>query len=804
MLKNHFTIALRSLIKSKVFSLINIIGLSIGITCALIIILFIRYEMNFDHNHKKADLIYKVVQETKFAEETQYWNTTAYPLAEAIRNDFSELPYVTQVAGPMPRLFRVEDQMGNVSRFEEKYVLFVDSYYSKVFDLNWIEGDPSTALSRPSSVVLTQSIVKKYFNQEIQAKESVLGKHMMLNNKDELTVTGVIEDAPGNTSLKYTMLIPYEFFRVNNPYFSSNWSGNYQGSTFIVTKEGQSTAPIEKQLLVWKKKYLKPEDNSRITYQLQPLKKMHIDGKYGSSPESYVMPMKMIYAALGVAIFILLIACFNFINLATAQAANRAKEVGIRKIMGSSKLGLVTQFLYENILLVSFTIAVSIALTQFSINIINKFLSIINLQLTLDWSAVLFVLLIGCLVIILACVYPALIMASYRPIESLKSKFVNQQRGSLSLRRSLIVFQFVIVQLFIIGTLVVAFQMDYFKNTDLGFSKEYPIIITNLNGLDKNESFRQKLLSNAAIKDVSFSSSSPVSEYNQHYGTSFRLPSQLETEGKEAEMKGVDTNFISLYGLTLLAGRNFTVNEERFKEFVVNEKVIKAMGWTPEEAIGRQLTINEGTATIIGVVKDFHNNSLQDEITPCILINWSYFLERAHIQLERTSDLSKVLPFIESAWRETYPEGIFNFTFLDDALARNYAIEQLVYKGFISFAILAIIIGCLGLYGLVSFVSIRKTKEVGIRKVLGASVANILQLFTKEFVMLVLLSFIIAAPLSYYFMNQWLVSFVYHIALSWWIFALAALLTIAIALFTISFQTIKAALSNPVESLRSE
>jgi putative ABC transport system permease protein len=804
MLKNHFTIALRSLIKSKVFSLINIIGLSIGITCALIIILFIRYEMNFDHNHKKADLIYKVVQETKFAEETQYWNTTAYPLAEAIRNDFSELPYVTQVAGPMPRLFRVEDQMGNVSRFEEKYVLFVDSYYSKVFDLNWIEGDPSTALSRPSSVVLTQSLVKKYFNQEIQAKESVLGKHMMLNNKDELTVTGVIEDAPGNTSLKYTMLIPYEFFRVNNPYFSSNWSGNYQGSTFIVIKEGQSTAPIEKQLLVWKKKYLKPADDSRITYQLQPLKKMHIDGKYGSCPESYVMPMKMIYAALGVAIFILLIACFNFINLATAQAANRAKEVGIRKIMGSSKLGLVTQFLYENILLVSFTIAVSIALTQFSINIINKFLSIINLQLTLDWSAVLFVLIIGCLVIILACLYPALIMASYRPIESLKSKFVNQQRGSLSLRRSLIVFQFVIVQLFIIGTLVVAFQMDYFKNTDLGFSKEYPIIITNLNGLDKNESFRQKLLSNAAIKDVSFSSSSPVSEYNQHYGTSFRLPSQLETEGKEAEMKGVDTNFISLYGLTLLAGRNFTVTEERFKEFIVNEKVIKAMGWTPEEAIGRQLTINEGTATIIGVVKDFHNNSLQDEITPCILINWSYFLERAHIQLERTSDLSKVLPFIESAWRETYPEGIFNFTFLDDALARNYAIEQLVYKGFIAFAILAIIIGCLGLYGLISFVSIRKTKEVGIRKVLGASVANILQLFTKEFVMLVLISFIIAAPLSYYFMNQWLASFVFHIALSWWIFALAALLTIAIVLFTISFQTIKAALSNPVESLRSE
>jgi putative ABC transport system permease protein len=801
MLRNNFITAWRNLIRNKSLSIINILGLSIGITCSLVITIFIRYELSFDRYHEKANQIYKVVQETKFAEETQYWNTTAYPLAEAIRNDFAGLPFVTQASGPVPRLFRVEDQAGNISRFEEQYVLFVDPHYPKVFDFQWIEGNPATALAKPSSVILTRSLVKKYFNQE---KSSVLGKHLMLNNKDELTVTGVLEDAPANSSLKYTMLIPYEFFRINNPYFASNWSGNYQGSTFIVLKEGQSANELEKQFGAWKKKYLKPEDDNRITYRLQPLKAIHTDEKFGSSPQSYVMPQKIIYAAMGIAIFILVIACVNFINLATAQAANRAKEVGIRKIMGSSKMGLVVQFLNENILLVSFTLVVSIAFTQSAINVINETLSIINLNLILDWSAVTIVVLIGCLVIILACIYPALMMASYRPIESLKNKFISQGTGGLSLRRSLIIFQFAIVQLFIIGTLVVAFQMDYFNNKDLGFNNEEPIVITNLNGLDKNETFRQKLLSHKDIKEVCFSSSSPVSDYNQHYGTSFRLASQSETEGKEAEMKGIDTNFISFYGLTLLAGRNFTSVEEDFKEFIVNEKVTKAIGWTPEEAIGRQLTINEGTATIIGVVKDFHNNSLQDEITPCILINWKYFLERAHIKMQLQKSFAGTLPIIESTWKEIYPEGIYNFMFLNDALTKNYAIEQLVYTGFTTFAALAIVIGCLGLYGLISFVAHRRTKEIGIRKVLGASVANILQLFSKEFIMLVTIAFVIAAPLSYYLMNGWLQGFAYHIELSWWIFLLGAFSTVAIALCTISFQTIKAALSNPVDSLRSE
>jgi len=804
MLRNNFLLAWRNLIRNKSFSIINILGLSIGITCSLVITIFIRYELSFDHNHQKADQIYRVVQETKFAEDAEYWTTTAYPLAEAIRNDFAELPFVTQASGPVPRLFRVEDQAGNVTRFEENYVLFVDPYYAKVFDFHWLEGDPETALLKPASVVLTQSLARKYFNLETLQKESILGKHMMLNNKDELTVTGVVADAPGNTSLKFNMLIPYEFFKVNNAYYSSNWSGNYQGTTFLVLKEGQSTVTLEKQLSEWKNKYLKPEDDNRITYRLQALKKMHTDAKFGSSPQSYVMPEKMIYAGIGVAIFILVIACVNFINLATAQAANRAKEVGIRKVMGSSKAGLITQFLNENILLVGFTLVVSLALTQFAIDKINQILSIINLNLSLDWSVVLIVLLIGCLVILLACLYPAVVMASFRPVESLKLKFSNQRTGGLSLRRSLIVFQFSIVQLFIMGTLVVAAQMDYFQNKYLGFSKEDPIIMTNLNELEKTEVFRQKLLSNPAVKEVSFSSSGPMSDYNHHYGTSFRLPGQREEDGKSAEEKGADLNYLSFYKLELLAGRNFSSLKENFDEFIVNEKVIKAMGWTPEQAIGQKLVINEGTATIVGVIKDFHNNSLQDEITPCILLNSSNWLERSNIKLQHRTNLSETLLFIENTWKELYPEGIYSYSFLDDALAKNYALEQLVFKGFMTFSMLTIIIGCLGLYGLLSYVTIRKTKEVGIRKVLGASIIQIVELFSREFIILIVLAFLIAAPLSYYFMNQWLQDFAYRIEISWWMFALGALLAVVIALFTVSYQSIKAALANPVDSLRNE
>ena len=803
MFRNNFILAWRNLGRQKVFSVINILGLSIGITCCLVISIFVRYELGFDHYHEKADQTYKVVQETKFAEGMKYWNTTAYPLAEAIRNDFSNVSMVTQASGPVPRMFRAEDKSGNVFRFEEEYVLFVDPYYPKVFDFTWIQGNPETALSNTSSVVLTESIARKYFNKEMSNEESILGRQMMLNNKDELTITGLVADAPGNTSLKFNMLIPYAFFKMHNEYSANNWSGNYQGSTFVTFNKDQSPETLEKQFIAWKKKYLKPEDDNRIDYKLVPLKEMHTNSKYGSGPRSYVMPLKMIFAAIGVAIFILAIACVNFINLATAQAANRAKEVGIRKMMGSSKGGLVTQFLAENILLVSITIVVSVAVTQFAIDGINQMLSIITLKLAFDWISLVIVFIVGLLVVIFACLYPSAVMASFKPVDSLKSKF-NNRTGGLSLRRTLIVFQFAIVQLFIIATLVVGAQMNYFKNADLGFSRKDPVIAVNMNEPAKAEVFRQQLLSNPEIKDVTFSSSSAIAEYNHNLGTSFRLPGQGEEDGIGAEEKGVDLNYIPFFGLDLIAGRNFLSMEETFTEFVVNERVCKALGRTPTQMLGQRLIINEGEGTVVGVIKDFHNKSLQDDISPCIFLNSSWWLERVNVKLHSTANMPDVLSFVEKQWKELYPEGVYKYSFLDDSIAQNYALEQLVYKGFSVFSILTILIGCLGLYGLLSFITLRKTKEVGIRKALGASVGQIVGMFNKEFIVLVIIAFVIAAPLAFYFMNQWLQDFTYRISLTWWMFGVGVLLTIVITLATISYQSIRAAMANPVDSLRNE
>jgi len=796
------TLAWRNLMRHKAFTFINVLGLSVGITCCLTITIFIRYETSFDTYHQKASRTYRVVEDFKSAEQVQHWNTTAYPLAEALRNDFKEIPLVTQAAGPLHRLFKIEDEHGNVARYED-HALMVDPFYLQVFDFTWLAGNPETALSQPNSVVLTESIALKYFGTAMHEKQSVLGKHILLENKDELTVTGLIADAPHNTGLPYSLLIPYEFFKKNNPYFANNWSGNYQGTTFVTLEAGQSVRDLEQRMAAWKKKYLKPEDDRRITYALQPITEAHNDVVYGAGPGSYTLPQKFIYAATGIAFFVLLIACVNFINLSTAQAANRAKEVGIRKVMGSSRLGLVTQFLRENSLLLAFTLVVSLALTQMALGYINQTLAIIDLHLTMDLQAVSTAFAIGVVVMALACLYPAVVMSSYKPIEALKSRFSGGAEQGITFRRTLIVFQFAIVQIFIIGTIVVAAQMKYFKTKDLGFTTE-AIVITYLHGREHDETLREQWLANSAIADVSFASSSPLRSYHDRYGTSFHLPHQAEEEGQEAEMKGTDVNYLSFYNLTLLAGRNFTTVEDSLKEFIVNEKLIASLHWTPEQAIGQRLTINEGEGTIVGVVKDFHNESLQDDITPCLLINWKPFLGVANIKIAKNQNMEATLAFIEKTWKARSPDGIYYYDFLDKTLARKYSLQHMVFQGFTAFALLAISIGCLGLYGLLSFMALRKTKEVGIRKVLGASVAQIVGLFSREFITLLVIAFVIAAPLAGYFMNAWLHDFAYRISLSWWMFALGMGLTVVIMLLTIAYKSIKSALANPVEALRNE
>ncbi len=796
MSRYYVKIGWRSLLKNKLSFLINIAGLSLGVTCCLILLIFIRYESSFDRYQPHADRTYRVVQHTEYPEQTLYWNTTAYPLAEALRNDFPEMEIVTQTAGPVSRIFNIENKNGSITHFEENNVLFADSFYYQVFDLGWIAGQPQTAFQHANSIVLTESMVIKYFGPD----QDVTGRTIKLK-EEPLMITGVVKDAPGNTNLRYHMIISYEFFKKHNSYFSGNWSGNYEGTTFVVLKESGIRTNLESKISSWKKKYLKPEDDSRISYFLQPLPDIHNETLYGSIPGGYVMPKKLLRVAVFVALFILLIAIVNFINLITAKSSTRLKEVGVRKVVGSTRLDLIKQFVTENTLVVLLSLIFSIGLTYGLIDQLNNLLSIINLQLSFQPDDFRLLLLIGAGTILLATIYPAVVLTSFKPIQILKKDILLTNLRGFSLRKGLTVFQFVLVQLFVIAAIVVATQMNLFRNTELGFTAG-DIVMTPAPEYIKLNTYRNSLLENKDIKAVAFGSGPPMAVDGFALGTTFRLPSQSIEEGQEARLKIGDRYYLDFYDLELVAGRNITENKESFDEFVVNEKLLKSFGWAPEEAIGKKLLINEGEATIEGVVKDYHNNSLQREISPCIILNWVYFNDQAFIKV--AAENPPPLSAIEEIWKSTFSSSVYRHQFLDESIEKEYMLEQLIFKGFTIFSFLVMIIGCLGIFGLMSFLTLQKTKEVGIRKVLGATVMQIITFFSKEFILLIALAFIIAAPLTYYVMELWLRNFTYRIELTVWMFLTGGILTLLIALLTSGFHTVRAALTNPAGSLRSE
>ncbi|RKN82938.1 ABC transporter permease [Ulvibacterium marinum] len=801
MLRNYFKIAWRNLLKNKSSSFINIMGLTIGISTCMVILIFVRYESTFDAHHSNAEKTYRIVQRYSLPEETLYWNTTAYPLAEALRNDFPEIDVVTQISGPVSRVFQVEDNFGNVKRFEESQVLFVDAQYPKTFDVHWLAGDLNSALSGINSVVLTAELAKKFFGLEKENYNSILGRTIFLQSKDPFTVTGVVASPPGNSDHQYTMLIPYEFFKINNEYFSSNWSGNYQGTTFVVLRSAKIKEALEKKIAGWKKKYLNPEDDKRIAYALQPLKEIHNETLYGNSPGGYIMPANILNTALIVALFILLIAIINFVNLLTAQSNSRSKEVGIRKVMGGGRFNLIVQFIFENSLIIIGILALSVFIVRILLNFLNTNLSVIDLQLELGWSHVGILLFIGGLTLALAAVYPALVVSAFKPIQALRNSIRFSGTNRFNLRKSLVTFQFAVVQLFVIAAIVLAMQMNHFRETDLGFSSD-AVVITETPEFEKLEVYRERLLGNSGINKVAFGSGPPMAVNGIQLGTNYRLPEQPEEEVMMAEMKIADIHYLDFYDMELVAGRNFLGNKEAFDEFIVNETLLKSYGWNAEEAIGKKIQINEGQATIVGVVKDFNNNSLQNEISPCILLNWTYYQSNAFIKISDANHLS--LGVIKNIWEQTFNNSIYDYQFLEDSIEKEYAVENLVFTGFGIFSILAISIGCLGLFGLMSFMISKKAKEIGIRKVLGATLFENLSLFTKEYIGLVALAFLVAAPLVYYFMNQWLEGFTYRIELSFWMFLSGGFVTLIIAILTCSFQSIKAALANPIYALKEE
>jgi len=816
MIKNYFKVAFRHLSKNRTYTTINVIGLALSITCTLVIYVFLNYETNFDAFHSQSDSTYRVVEHSRTASGVQYRNTTAYPLAEALRQDLSVLN-VTQAAGPIGGVIGRENEIGQIARFEENNILFVDPYYLQVFDFKktdelWIAGNPQTAFLDPNSIVLTQQAVEKYFPSIDTQYNSVVGETLQLNDQDVLTITGVLRKPPTNTNLQFQVLIPYEFFKARNTYVASDWSGNHQGTTYVTLPTSGDIADWESQINVLKDRYMDTDHAQRTTYHLQPITEIHTETLYGSSIGSYVIGKNTLMVLIFLAVFLIAIACFNYINLTTAISVRRLKEMSIRRAAGGTRSQIITQIMVEVLTITVLAGIISIVSTEWVLNYISKSISIISLDLNLDYTIIIFLFILVAIITILAGFYPGLSLSKNKTRLEFKNSVSRKFSNLFSIRQGLIVIQFSIACLLMFGTMVIAQQMHFVRSTDLGFSKDAKIVIDIPNQEPgKHDIFRERLLQNPAIENISFSSGPPTTNGRQ-YGTNYRLVSEQVDQMRNAELKVVDLNYHKFFDLNILAGNWLTEANvvDGFNGFIVNETLVRSFGLEPENAIGQTIIINEGKAPIVGVVEDFHNNSLQEEITPYLMFYWGgvNFFDRAVIQFQKTAlsnqAINDNLKYVEEIWKKVFPDGIYGYEFLDDYLARNYTVENFFFYSVNIFSAISFFIACLGLFGLASFTVERRTKEIGIRKVLGASIGNIVNLLNKDFLKLVAIGFMLAIPFAWYVMNRWLQEFAYRIEIGYGVFIIIGTVAILIAMVVVSWQTIRASLVNPINSLRNE
>jgi len=623
------------------------------------------------------------------------------------------------------------------------------------------------------------------------------------NNLYNLKVAAVMPDIPGNSEFPFVMLISYETIRKSLPSDWGNLSSSHQ--TYVVLPYGMSAGTAEATLNSFVKRH-NNSNNSEQHYVLQPLSNIHYNPElYGGFAQTPITK-EMILAMAIVGIVLLLTACINFINLATAQALKRAKEVGVRKVLGSSKRQLLLQFLCETLLVVLFATSLSVILTELALPYLNELLELkMTFRILGDPVLLLFLVAQALLVTLFAGFYPAFVLSSFQPITALKSRTNLQKAGGVSLRQVLVVLQFTICQVLIISTILVNEQMDYFRNKPLGFDKDAVITVymPTASGL-KMQPLRQELLNNPAIRAISFASDAPASGSIQL--SNFFFNNATEGEAYQTQKKFADAHYYDLFNMKFLAGHTYT-DGDSLKHMIINDTMRRKLGLkSPGDAIGKKISIGGGdelAGPIVGVVADFHQASLQQPIEPLIMTRnpSDYTTLSVKISLNQKQE---ALKHLEKVWNMAYPDDVFNYEFLDESIAQFYEDEARQNTLFKIFSFIAIFIGCLGLYGLVAFMAVQRTKEVGIRKVMGASVFNITVLFSKEFIKLVLIAFVVAVPIAYYLMHLWLQNYTYRISINYWPFILAGLATLLIALLTMSSKAIQAALANPVVSLKSE
>ena len=796
MLQNYFKTAWRNLRYQRRYTTLNVLGLTIGMTGGLLIFLFVRHHLSTDRYQTKFDRIYRIVYDQHLPDGTvEYGSEAPWPMANALRSTLASSQQAAFLSMNRELTLSINQPSQGVKRFlMHAGSAFVEPQWFNVFDYQWLAGNPKTALSQPNTMVLTQSSANQYFGTT-----DPIGQRVRLNDQVEVTVTGLLADPMGVTDLDLGVFISAATLpAIKSEYKPDDWSVlNSTDRVFVVLQDASSLTGLETTLSKIATQNYGPQ--SMVHFMAQPLADVHFDVKRRGG----VIRSSMLWSLGVLGILLVLTACINFINLATAQALGRGKEVGVRKTLGSTRTQLAVQFLVETGLLTVGSLLLALLLTVLLLPLFKSWTKT-PVHVSVDALTGLFLAGLVSSVILLAGGYPALVLSGLRPILALRGKLTAQAIGGLSLRQLLVGAQFVIGQLLLIGAIIVTAQMRYIQQADLGFQKENIILVKLPQAPPSTpQAFKNELRTYPAIRDVSLGFLPPSTP--GLYGGPFTFGNRVQEEKFPIRERFADSDYLKTYGLALLAGRTLSPSDT-IKEYVVNEALVRKLGIRdPQQIIGQRMQyyLSGVPLPIVGVVKDFQLQSLHEAVQPCFIAAKADLYRQAGIRLAG-QDVAQALRQIEQSWQKFYPNQVFEATFLDGTLAQYYETETLISRLVDTASLVAILIGCLGLYGLVTFVVIQRTKEIGIRKVLGASVLSLVALVAKDFLKLVGVAFLIAVPLGWYLMTRWLQGFAYKTRVEWWFFGLAGLAMLGVALLTVSFHSIKAAMVNPVKSLKSE
>lgn len=798
MFKLNLKIALRNLWKYKGYTAINIFGLSIGLASCLLIFIFVRYETSYDKGYANSDRIYRIVSQWNYPDGNEFYSQgVPMPLAPAMRADFSQFEKVAAIQQDRG-IVKVRTQNGKPEIKTSEDVYFAEPSFFEIFEYKWLSGNPTQSLTAPNTVVLTEKAASTYFGNW----KNAIGKSINFQNNTDYKITGVIEDHGPNTSYPIDIIFSYASFQGRN---LKRWqSVSSSSECYVLLKPGTDISELKGPIKQFIKKYEKDDKApGKISHNLQALNDIHHDENYGNFAQN-TTPVKQLIGISIIGAFLLLTACINFVNLATAQAVSRSKEVGVRKVMGSRRKQLIWQFLSETTLITLIALLFACVLTELAL---PKMESLISANVTFELFAhpIIFLFLLTMLVVVsfLAGLYPAMVMSGFSPALAIKNRVSTANAGGVGLRKTLVVVQFAITAVLIVSTLVIIKQMSYIRDKSLGFDIKAVAMINlpqdSLSQLKLNV-FKSQILAKTGVKSVSFNNAPPSSQNNNT--TSFTYNSSISADF-QVSTKLADEDYFDAFGLTLVAGR-VLAKSDTIKEFVVNETLLKKLNVkNPNEAIGKMIGLWGARGPIVGVVRDFNNYSLHEPIAPIAIFSRKANYDLLAVKLE-SKELLSTMKAVEATFNATFPDYVYEVSFMDDEIANFYHTEQVMGTLFKVFAGVVIFISFIGLFGLISFVATQRTREIAIRKVLGASNFELIKMLNSSFLWMVLIANMVAWPVAYIFIDEWLSGFAYRIDLSVWPFVIAMVISMAITLITVTLRSYRAARANTIDALKYE